>query len=99
MHARFFITVCTFSMGLALAGLPVNGHAAQQSAPSDKGKIKKCNSGIIFGTFINAFVSNNWKTLLKQPYPAALLFHVIISSFSLFLLPHPDQAMYSYLQG
>ncbi len=44
MHARFFITILlyTFSVGLALTGLLVDSHAAQQAAPADKTKIKKC---------------------------------------------------------
>lgn len=42
MHTRSFLTLCAFSFGLALAGLPALCDAAQQATPAGKAKIKKC---------------------------------------------------------
>ena len=42
MRARPFMTLCTLLIGLGLVGVALNNPAAQQSSPTDKGKIKKC---------------------------------------------------------
>ena len=42
MRAQPFITLCKLLIGLGLVGMTLNSPAAQQSSPTDKGKIKKC---------------------------------------------------------
>jgi len=42
MRARPFLILCQLLVGLGLVGVALNSSAAQQSGPTDKAKIKKC---------------------------------------------------------